>query len=71
MGILYKLMEYRDDLHEFIKELESKRSKDDLTNKNKYKDLYNIYYNIINEINKIEGENKNNEGVIQNTKQEI
>ena len=53
MGILYKLMEYRDDLYTWIKELETKRVKEDLLNKDKYKDLYDIYYNIDTKINKL------------------
>lgn len=56
MGKLYKLMEQRDDLYSWIKELESKRIKEDLLNKDKYQDLYDIYYSITNEINKLKGE---------------
>ena len=58
MGKLYKLMEYRDDLYNWIKELETERSEEDLLNKDKYKDLYDIYYNISNEINKLENGEK-------------
>lgn len=57
MGELYKLIEQRDDLHNWIKELENKRSEDDLMNKDKYKDLYDIYYNLNDEINKLKGDN--------------
>ena len=53
MGKLYKLMEYERDLYAWIKELEVKRSKEDLLNKDKYKDLYEVYYNIVGEINKL------------------
>lgn len=55
MGELYKLMEQEVSLHSWIKELEEKRYEDDLTNINKYQDLYNVYYNIVNRINKLKG----------------
>lgn len=36
MGEYYRLLEHKRDLHNFIKELEKKRTEEDLLNVNKY-----------------------------------
>lgn len=51
MGVYYKLLEYKKDLHNWIKELESERRETDLINHSKYDELYKIYYNVCDEIN--------------------
>lgn len=51
MGIYYKLLEYEKDLHSWIKELENERCNTDLMNNDKYKTLYDVYYNVRDKIN--------------------
>lgn len=46
MGEYYKLMEYKNDLYKFIRELECKRVEEDLLNHNKYDCLYEVYHRV-------------------------
>lgn len=50
MGEYYKLMEYKNDLYKFIKELEERRIEEDLLNYNKYDCLYEVYHRICEEV---------------------
>lgn len=50
MGEYYKWIEYKNDLHKFIRELEERRIEEDLLNHNKYDCLYEVYYRVCEEI---------------------
>lgn len=54
MGRYYRLLEQRRDLEIFIKELEKKRSNEDLLNVNKFNELYKVYYEICDIIDVID-----------------
>jgi len=54
MGMYYRLLEYEKDLHRWICELEEDRINNDLLNHGKYDELYKIYYDLCNEINKLQ-----------------
>ena len=46
-GLQIKNMQMLEDLEKTIKELEMKRIENDLLNKNKYSDLYEVYYKLL------------------------
>ena len=46
-GLQIKNMQMLEDLKKTIKELEMKRIENDLLNKNKYSDLYEVYYKLL------------------------
>jgi hypothetical protein len=50
-GEFHKLIEYEEELRNFLKELESKRTDEDIFNTDKYKALYEVYYKIVDIIN--------------------
>jgi hypothetical protein len=50
-GEFHKLIEYEEELRNFLKELESKRTDEDIFNTDKYKALYEVYYKIVDTIN--------------------
>lgn len=52
-GKIVRLMEYRDSLYIWLKELESKRIENDLLNCDKYKELYKLYHSICDTINEL------------------
>lgn len=52
-GEVVRLMEYRDSLYIWLKELEGKRIENDLLNCNKYDELYKLYHSICNTINEL------------------
>lgn len=53
MGMYYKLLEYKKDLHSWIKNLEKNRINNDLLNHDKYNSLYDVYHEVRSEINKL------------------
>ena len=46
-GLQIRNMQMLEDLEKTIKELEMKRIENDLLNKNKYSDLYEVYYKLL------------------------
>lgn len=46
-GLQIRNMQMLQDLEEYIKELEIKRIEKDLINKNKYAELYKVYYRLL------------------------
>lgn len=53
MGVYCKLLEYEKDLHSWIKNLENERINNDLLNHSKYDELYKVYYDVCDEIDKL------------------
>ncbi len=46
-GLQIRNMQMLQDLEKMIKELETKRIEKDLLNKNKYAELYKVYYRLL------------------------
>ena len=46
-GLQIRNMQMLQDLEKYIKELEIKRIEKDLINTNKYKELYKVYYKLL------------------------
>ena len=46
-GLQIRNMQMLQDLEKMIKELETKRIEKDLLNANKYKELYKVYYKLL------------------------
>ena len=50
-GLQIRKMQMLEDLQKTIKELELKRIETDLLNKDKYADLYKVYYRLLETLN--------------------